>query len=601
MQLNIIEDILNDLKKLREDIINFEVDESLKHYKSLSNLKAYLRLRAKDITQLQDKLTSHGLSSFGRSQSSIVNAINQDIILLSKLLDSSFDDLSLDSNFVKFHEAKTIMYKNGRVFGGKDDDEHTHLQQIFKTRVMITLPSEAKNSPQLIGELIKNGASILRINTAHDTPDDWNMMAKYIQNENSRQSKNTKIYVDLAGPKNRTGKIKRVFSPFKIGSWRNPTVVELATNLDNDIFTTKNNNGISTLVVSDELFKKAKVSKSIKIYDFEREKYIKYKLTKENDKIYAIANKKVTIFEKTIIKIKDIKSNLYNLELNPLDIRLHRGDEILISHHDILGDIDFEYEGKKYAALINCTNKEIFEHVKINDDIFIDDGKIGCTLSHTNSYGVGCKVFLAKENGTNLKEEKGINFPNSDLIIPAITPTDEKNLESIIDFADIIGISFAQSADDIKKLKDMLSIKEKFNIAIVPKIETKLAITNLPSILEELLGWEQFAIMIARGDLAIEVGFDNLPYIQEEIFGICEAAHIPVIYATQILEGKMKNNLPSRSEVTDAAFAQRADCVMLNKGDFVIQTVSTLKQILRSMHTIFQKNKQLLSCCEIFK
>ena len=601
MQLNIIEDILNDLKKIREDITNFEIDTSIKHHKSLSNLKAYLRLRAKDITQLQDKLTSHGLSSFGRSQSSIVNAINQDIILLSKLLDSTFDDISLDDNFVKFHESKTIMYKNSKVFGGKEDDEYTNLQQIFKTRVMITLPSEAKNSPQLISELIKNGASVLRINTAHDTPDDWNMMAKYIQDENSRQSKNTKIYVDLAGPKNRTGKIKKVFSPFKIGSWRNPTVVEIATNLDGNILTTKNNNGISTLVVSDELYRIAKISKSIKIYDFEREKYIAYKLIKENDKLYAVTNKKMTIFEKTILKIKNTKSNLYNLELNPLDIRLHRGDEILISHHNVLGDIDFEYEGKKYAALINCTNKEIFEHIKINDDVFIDDGKIGCTVTHTNSYGVGCKVFLAKENGTSLKEEKGINFPNSDLIIPAITPTDEKNLESIIDFADIIGISFAQSADDIKKLKDMLSIKEKFNIAIVPKIETKLAITNLPSILEELLDWEKFALMIARGDLAIEVGFDNLPYIQEEIFGICEAAHVPVIYATQILEGKMKNNLPSRSEVTDAAFAQRADCVMLNKGDFVIQTVATLKQILRSMHTIFQKNKQLLSCCEIFK
>lgn len=154
--------------------------------------------------------------------------------------------------------------------------------------------------------------------------------------------------------------------------------------------------------------------------------------------------------------------------------------------------------------------------------------------------------------------------------------------------------------DNIKKLKSMLESKNLSHVAIAPKIETRLGLKNLPNILEELLDWEQYALMIARGDLAIEIGFDHLPYVQEEIFNICEAAHVPVIYATQILEEKMKNNLPSRSEVTDAAFAQRADCVMLNKGAFVLQTVETLKQILRSMHTIFQKNRQLLSKCELF-
>jgi pyruvate kinase len=101
--------------------------------------------------------------------------------------------------------------------------------------------------------------------------------------------------------------------------------------------------------------------------------------------------------------------------------------------------------------------------------------------------------------------------------------------------------------------------------------------------------------MMARGDLAIEVGFDNLPYIQEEIFDICESALVPVIYATQILKGKMKNNLPARAEVIDAAFAQRADCIMLNKSHFVVDTVIILKKILHSMHLIYEKNRQLLN------
>lgn len=294
-------------------------------------------------------------------------------------------------------------------------------------------------------------------------------------------------------------------------------------------------------------------------------------------------------------------SKLYNYELLPQEIRLFKSQKLIITNKNILGQANFKYEDTIYSGIVGCTNKDIFPYVKIGDDIFIDDGKIGCKVISTNELGLVCEVFLAKENGTILKEEKGINFPSTDLMINAITDTDKKNFEDIVDFADIIGLSFAQTSDDIKMLQKMLKEKGKTSTAIAPKIETKTALRNLPDILETLIQWEKFAIMIARGDLAIEVGFDNLPYIQEEIFGICEAAHVPVIYATQILEGKMKNNLPSRAEVTDAASAQRADCVMLNKGPYVDDTVIILKNILRQMHTLFQKNRQLLSTCKEWK
>ena len=107
--------------------------------------------------------------------------------------------------------------------------------------------------------------------------------------------------------------------------------------------------------------------------------------------------------------------------------------------------------------------------------------------------------------------------------------------------------------------------------------------------------------MIARGDLAIEVGFENLSVIQEEILNLCESAHMPIIYATQVLENMMKTNLPSRAEITDAAFAQRADCIMLNKGEYAENAIKILKSILKSMHKLFRKDRQLLSPESIFK
>ncbi len=212
-----------------------------------------------------------------------------------------------------------------------------------------------------------------------------------------------------------------------------------------------------------------------------------------------------------------------------------------------------------------------------------------------------CQVVQVKPGGETLKEEKGINFPDSKTLVDAITDEDAKNLNSVVEFADILGISFAQSDKDIIALKDLLKAKNKEHVAIVAKIETKLAVQNLPSILEALMYHEYSGIMLARGDLAIEVEFENMSYLQEEILDLCEAAHTPVIFATQVLENQMKNNLPSRAEITDAAFAQRADCVMLNKGAFALNTIKKLEFILARMHTIFKKNRLLLGSCDIWR
>jgi len=588
MENKVLEEMLNELLELKHIITSDKQSDN----RSLDNLNSYVKLRSLDISKLQNQLTSIGLSSLGRAQSCVLNSLNQDIVILSKLLHKEYTDTN---SAITFDEAKSIMIENSKIFGRVNDN--------FLTKVMVTLPSEAKESPELISNLIANGTSVFRINTAHDDAATWNTMARYIKDENLKQNRNVKIYVDLAGPKNRTGSIKRVFNPFKIGSWRDPKLVKLLSNKKQDVYTAKGDP--STLVVTEEFYELCKQNSKLKIDDFERERVQTYDIIKQDDQLFINANKKITIFEDTTLSIdnKVIKniSKLYNLYHQPIELRVFCEDKVIITDHDIIGQNDFYYDGEKYAAVIGTTNKEIFKFIAPGDEIFIDDGKIGLTILKINDIGVVCKVFLAKENGTVIKEEKGINFPNTDLDISAITQTDERNFEDIVDFADIIGLSFAQTANDIKKLQNMLEAKGKTSVAIAPKIETKTALENLPDILKQLLKWENYAIMIARGDLAIEVGFDNLPYIQDEIFGICEAAHVPVIYATQILEGKMKNNLPTRAEVTDAANAQRADCVMLNKGPFVVDTVIAIKNILRNIHKLHQKNRQLFSVCETWK
>ncbi len=175
-----------------------------------------------------------------------------------------------------------------------------------------------------------------------------------------------------------------------------------------------------------------------------------------------------------------------------------------------------------------------------------------------------------------------------------MTQNDRQNLLSVINFADNLSISFCQSAADIREMRELLTDNNRSDVGIIAKIETKRAIKNMPQILEALLGSENSGVMIARGDLAIEVGFTHMAVIQEELLDICSAAHIPVIWATQVLESQMKNNLPSRAEISDAAISGRAECVMLNKGPFAIDTIDILKHILHDMHLLFKKNRKLL-------
>jgi pyruvate kinase len=131
-------------------------------------------------------------------------------------------------------------------------------------------------------------------------------------------------------------------------------------------------------------------------------------------------------------------------------------------------------------------------------------------------------------------------------------------------------------------------------LGIVLKIETRAAFEHLPEVLFTLLRSPTVGVMIARGDLAVECGYERLAELQEEIMWLAESAHLPVIWATQVLEGLAKSGKPSRAEITDAAMGERAECVMLNKGPHIIEAIQTLDDILLRMQGHQQKKSALL-------
>jgi len=204
------------------------------------------------------------------------------------------------------------------------------------------------------------------------------------------------------------------------------------------------------------------------------------------------------------------------------------------------------------------------------------------------------EVTLASPRGTKLRAEKGINLPDTDLPISALTDEDLRALDDVVGFTDIVQLSFARSPGDVARLFDELDSRGAGHLGVVVKIETVRAFRALPEILLELMQRPWVGIMIARGDLGVEAGWERLAEVQEEILWLCEAAHVPVIWATQVLDSLAGNGVPTRAEVTDAAAGERAECVMLNKGPHIEEAIEALDDILRRMHGHLEKKRPLL-------
>jgi pyruvate kinase len=228
---------------------------------------------------------------------------------------------------------------------------------------------------------------------------------------------------------------------------------------------------------------------------------------------------------------------------------------------------------------------EIVRRVRPGDRLLYDDGKAEGVVETVEPDAATVRLVRVRTGGVRLKPEKGLNLPDTALGLSPLTAKDEADLDAIITLADMVGYSFVSHADDIDLLEARLAEKGERgrHLGLVAKIERPEAIGNLPRLIARAAGRRPFGVMIARGDLAAEIGFERLAEMQEEILWICEAAHVPAIWATQVLEGLIKSGVPSRGEMTDAAMATRAECVMLNKGPEVAAAVALLDRLIARM------------------
>ncbi len=270
--------------------------------------------------------------------------------------------------------------------------------------------------------------------------------------------------------------------------------------------------------------------------------------------------------------------------------RYEVGDKLLLTALDV-EDVRERKPGKqektsKALPVVGCTLPPALERLSVGQMVYIDDGQIGARVLERITLGVVIEIVQAPLKGRKIRSNKGINFPDTEFEVASLTDKDKLDLAFVVQHADMVGYSFVQTEADIAALLLELAARvpsHRSPPALVLKIETKKSVQNLPALIACAASKLPTAVMIARGDLAIELGFSRIAEMQEEILWLCEAAHVPVIWATQVLEGMAKEGLPTRAEVTDAAMAGRAECVMLNKGPRIILAVQMLATVLSRM------------------
>ena len=593
------------LERVRSSLLALERSVDLSSYgkqaDSARNLLDYLAFRRFDLRRDQTRLAHWGLSSLGRSESHVLYNLDSVLGWLDRLLETPSGTVPVSLGPDPEHSQR-ILERNARTLLGSPRAGRT-------VRMMVTMPAEAATDYRLVRDLVDSGMDCARINCAHETAAEWAGMIAHIRRAARELGRQCRIEMDLPGPKIRTGAIRPGPRVMKVKPTRDPLgrvkvpgSIWLVSPRDRRSVTTD----AATVSVPKAWLARRRLNERVELRDARGVRRRLRVVARVGHRVRAEAAKTTYLTPNTrLVAIRPGGKADPALvgPIAPIEqrLRLGLGDRLVLTASPTLG------EGARLGAHgrivrpahIACTFPKAFRFVRPGESIWLDDGRIGGVVRSATPLQLTVEVTHAPPDGTWLSADKGINLPDTELRLPPIPPEDVADLRFIVRQANIVGFSFVHSARDLARLRAELGRLGRPRMGIVVKVETRRAFEELPGILLEALRQPPVGVMIARGDLAVEIGFERLAEVQEEILWLCEAAHIPAIWATQVLEGLTKTGLPTRAEVTDAAMGERAECVMLNKGPHLVEAIRALDSILRRMQSHQAKKTAMLRHLQI--
>ncbi|MGA7368032.1 MAG: pyruvate kinase [Nitrososphaeraceae archaeon] len=564
--------------------------------RSFDNLLCYLVLREQNLSDLQIRLAEVGLASLAMSESNVLFSIEQVLKHFGIRPVNTSSLLKIDPQ-----SGRLLMSLRSKLMFGLMPKER-------RTHIMVTLDSSDIYQYELI-----DGMDIARINCAHNTAREWKLLVEtlrgveeqLVQNGKGVEGRICMILMDLGGPKIRTGPMELKVRPLQIPSpkdihGRPMRLVEGF--LDSEARATEvlnlegappssfviaiskiNYGGLGGLRIGQKItFKDARDGRPRNLTVLERISPTRVRIGLEH-----------RAFLKEGIKLECQINDSDNdrkcsftvgvTKPQPIEISVEAGNILRLYRDTRLGHGGDSNRFSDDPTGISCTYPSILDQVKVGYKVLIDDGKIEAIVKSSKEEYLELEIVSPHGIVAKIKSNKGINFPDSGIKTPALTQEDIKNLDFIVKHADMVGLSFVHGPQDIYDLHKELTKRNCADLGIVAKIETSDSVHNLARTLIAGLDLPRFAVLIARGDLAVEVGFENLAFIQEDILCLCEAAHVPVILATQILESLTESGLRSRPEIADALImGRRVECVMLSNGPNILEAIRTLARLLSS-------------------
>ncbi|MGE5246943.1 MAG: pyruvate kinase [Verrucomicrobiota bacterium] len=603
--------LIDSLAAIRADMVALE--EALSdphvvihpsHASSAANLLHYIALRRHDIRHLQEQLTALGLSSLGRAESHVLGTVDAVLGVLRQLGGSGPAPASgRPGSPVGFSEGKALLERHTEALLGTAPRQRA-------VRIMVTMPGEAADDYLCVRDILAAGMDCIRINCAHDDEQRWAGMIANLRRAEREIGRPCRILMDLGGPRLRTGAIEplegvlkwrprrdafgKVTAPARV--WLTPVGQEDPASVPVD----------AVLPVPGAWLSGVREGQEVELEDargsIRRVKIVgalgASRLGESAQTAYVVSGTPLWIRPAAGARTQRPSPQARVGEIPPRTqpLLLKRGDPLILSRSQAVGrPASLNRQGRILKpATVPCNLPQALDFVRPGERIWFDDGRIGGVVRAVSPDHVRVEITQARPQGERLLPEKGINLPDSRLRLPGLTEKDVRDLRFVAAHADLVGLSFVRDVSDVVTLQQQLEEFGGEQLGVVLKIETRRGFEMLPDLLLASMRFRSFGVMIARGDLAVECGYERLAEVQEEILWMCEAAHAPVIWATQVLETLAKDGMPSRAEITDAAMGERAECVMLNKGPHIVDAVRVLDDILQRMQAHQSKKRSLL-------
>jgi len=261
-------------------------------------------------------------------------------------------------------------------------------------------------------------------------------------------------------------------------------------------------------------------------------------------------------------------------------IVLEQGDTLHIKRHPHNPTLTTGEKSRQARREITVNYPSGLDGVMPGHHVWFDDGKIGGVVREMAADAICVEITCSRKGGRKLRMDRGMNLPDTGVRLPSLTEKDLDDLPFAARHADFLALSFIRTPSDVDEFRAALLNVSDVPPTMVIKIETREALSRLPDLMLAGMRSERVAMLLARGDLAVECGILEMPRIQKKVLRYCAAASLPLFWATGVLERASRLGEPTRAEMTDATAAARAQCVMLNKGSNSRDALRLLGELL---------------------